>query len=157
MYSDSIKIVRFVGGTDTGNRLYPHSEKYQMTELDGDDRLRSILLAHSDSQAVRNVFSAHTGHDSGAAEPIDYIETLRATGGEIAIVGSDGESDLFVRWNPENSRYERVSLWPPWSVGDREWTDSTSLEETLKTLRDVQPILHEKTPFVDPSIAQDSE
>jgi len=85
-------------------------------ESGSDGAVRERLLAHSDHRAVRAVFDAHTG--GGTADPADLVEAMRATGGDVALVARDGAADVYVRWNPDRSRFEQLSLWPPWTLGD---------------------------------------
>ena len=87
-----------------------------MTDRDGDE-VRDVLLAHSDHQAVRNVFGAHTG--SGQASLVDYVETMRATEGAVALVASEGAGEIYARWDGRGGRYEHLTIWPPWTIGGR--------------------------------------
>lgn len=120
-----------------------------MSDIDGDDRLRRILLEYSDHRAVRNVFGVYTGRAERAADAVDFVEAMRATGGRVAVVGSEESADVYARWNATDSRYECVTIWPPWSVGERERADADELATYLEELDDVEPIVHDRTPFVD--------
>jgi hypothetical protein len=115
---------------------------------DGDDAVRDLLLAHSDHRAVRAVFDAHTGE--GAADPVDLIEAARATDGDLALVARDGAADVYVRWNPDRSRYERLSLWPPWTLAGYDHADRDGVASLLEDAADVRPVPHEETAFASP-------
>ncbi|PSQ11963.1 hypothetical protein BRC93_03465 [Halobacteriales archaeon QS_5_70_15] len=115
---------------------------------DGDDAVRDLLLAHSDHRAVRAVFEAHTG--TGSADPTDLIEAARATDGDLALVARDGAADVYVRWNPDRSRYERLSLWPPWTLAGYDHADRAAVESLLEDAADVRPVPRGETPFASP-------
>ena len=115
-----------------------------------DDDLRSVLLDHSDHQAVRNVFGSHTG--GGTATPDDYVEAMRATDGELAVVADDGAADVYARWNGTGGRYEHLTIWPPWSIGGFDHKDGDRLSAFLEAKDDVRPTLHSETPFEDQQV-----
>lgn len=107
------------------------------------DRLRRTLLDHSDHRACRAVWQASEG--DGEADPADYAETLRVTGGAIAVVGHDGAARIFARW--VDGRFEHLTLWPPSTVGGLDHTDAAGLEPVLADLANLRPIPHDETPF----------
>jgi hypothetical protein len=117
-----------------------------MTDAD-DGELRDVLLAHSDHQAVRNVFGAHTGQ--GSATLPDYVEAMRATEGAVALVASEGASEVYARWNGGGGRFEHLTIWPPWTVGGYEHTDRAGLVEFLEDKAEVRATLQDYTPFAD--------
>jgi len=127
-----------------------------MTDGDGesgsgsgsDDAVRDLLLAHSDHRAVRAVFDEHTG--CGSADLTDHVETMRATGGDLALVAQDGTADVYVRWNPSASRFEHLSLWPPWTLAGYDHTDRAGVESLLAGAANVRPVPHDGTPFASP-------
>jgi hypothetical protein len=113
-----------------------------------DDTVRDLLLAHSDHRAVRAVFEAHTGADE--ADPADLVEAMRATGGDLALVAHDGAADVYVRWNPGRSRFEHLSLWPPWTLAGYDHADRDGVASLLGDLTNVRPVAHDGTPFASP-------
>ncbi len=118
---------------------------------DGDTQtLRDVLLAHSDHQAVRQVFSAHTG--TGTATTADFVETMRETNGDIAIVTPDDASEIYARWHASNGRFEYITVWPPWTIGGYNHTDRRGLIEYLASKNDIHSLLHEQTPFADQTV-----
>jgi hypothetical protein len=108
--------------------------------------VRDILLSHSDQQPVRNVFQAIT--DGGDADLADHVETMRATDGELALVGQDGAADVYARWS--GSRFELLTVWPPWTVTGYDTTDRAGLEDRLDGLVALRPMVHDETPFASP-------
>lgn len=114
---------------------------------DGDDTVREALLAHSDQRAVRNVFQARTG--AGDADLTDLVETMRATDGTVALTAQDGAADVYARWN--GSRFEHLSVWPPWTITNYDHEDRAGLEASLEDKANVRPTLHEDTPFASPT------
>lgn len=120
-----------------------------MTDAE-DDEIRDVLLDHSDHQAVRNVFGAHTGQ--GTASLPDYVEALRATSGNVALVASEGAGEIYARWDGQRGRYEHLTIWPPWTIGGYDHTDSGGLVEFLEQKENVRPTLHEYTPFADQQV-----
>lgn len=117
-----------------------------MTDGDGDE-IRDVLLEHSDHRAVRNVFGAHTG--GGQASLVDYVEAMRATEGSVALVASEGAGEIYARWDGRGGRYEHLTIWPPWTIGGYDHTDSTGLVAFLEEKEDVRPTLTDYTPFAD--------
>jgi len=120
-----------------------------MTDADDDD-IRDVLLDNSDHQAVRNVFGAHTGQGTATLE--DFVETMRATDGTVALVASEGAGEIYARWDGRGARYEHLTIWPPWSVGGYDHADSDDLVAFLEQKDDVRPTLHEYTPFADQQV-----
>ena len=116
--------------------------------MSDEDELRTILLEHSDHRAVRRVFGAYT--ETGTADLVDYVETMRATDGAVAVVTSDGAADVYARWNGSNGRYEHLTMWPPWSIGGYDYKRPAALAEYLDSKEDVRPILTTYTPFANP-------
>lgn len=108
-------------------------------------RLRDLLLDNSDHRAVRRVWEVYTG--TGEADVCDYVETMKATGGALALVYEDGEADVYVRF--AHGGYERLTVWPPWSLGGVEAVDRESLTTLLGEKESVRPVHIEETPFVD--------
>jgi hypothetical protein len=115
-----------------------------------DDAVRDLLLAHSDHRAVRAVFDAHAGTETGEADTVDLIEAMRATGGDLALVARDGAADVYVRGDPGRSRFEHLSLWPPWTLTGYDHADSAGVESLLADAADVRPVPHDGTPFASP-------
>ena len=105
--------------------------------------VRDALLAHSDHQAVRSVFQAHTG--GGEADLTDLVETMRATDGTVALVAQDGAADVYARWN--GTRFEHLSVWPPWTITNYDHADRSGLERFLDGKANVRPTLEKGTPF----------
>lgn len=118
---------------------------------DGDvDEIRDVLLDHSDHLAVRNVYGAHTGQ--GSASIRDYVESMRATGGELALVANDGAAEIYARWDGTVGRYEHLTIWPPWTIGGYDHKDSTDLTDFLEDKEAVRPTPHDYTPFADEDV-----
>jgi hypothetical protein len=109
--------------------------------------VRDVLLAHSDHQPVRNVFEAVTT-DGDEASLADYVEAMRATEGDLALVARDGAADVYARWN--GSRFELLTMWPPWSITGYDTTDRRGLEDRLVDKPALRPMVHEDTPFASP-------
>lgn len=109
--------------------------------------VRDALLEHSDHRAVRSVFQAHTGGNE--ADLTDLVETMRATDGTVALVAQDGAADVYARWN--GSRFEHLTVWPPWTITNYDHTDRADLERFLDGTANVRPILHDSTPFASPT------
>jgi hypothetical protein len=109
--------------------------------------VRETLLAHSDHRAVRSVFQAHTG--GSEADLTDLVETMRATDGEVALVAQDGAADVYARWN--GTRFEHLSVWPPWTITNYDHADRADLERFLDGTANVRPTLHDATPFASPT------
>jgi len=118
------------------------------SESGSDGAVRQRLLAHSDHRAVRAVFDAHTGE--GTADPVDLVEAMRTTDGELALVARDGVADVYVRWNPDRSRFERLSLWPPWTLAGYDHADRDGVVSLVTEAANVRPVPHEETPFASP-------
>jgi hypothetical protein len=118
-----------------------------MSTGSSEEAVREALLAHSDHRAVRNVFQAHTG--GGEADLTDLVETMRATDGEVALVAQDGAADVYARWN--GTRFEHLSVWPPWTITNYDHTDRADLERFLDGKANVRPTLHDATPFASPT------
>jgi hypothetical protein len=114
---------------------------------DGDDELRELLLEHSDHRAVRSVFGDHTGQET--ATLTDYVEAMRATAGDLALVANDGAAEIYARWDDRGARYEHLTIWPPWTVGGYDHKKSSDLAEFLAEQDDLRPTLHKYTPFDD--------
>jgi hypothetical protein len=108
--------------------------------------VRDVLLAHSDQQPVRNVFQAVTAGDD--ADLADHVEAMRATDGELALVAQDGAADVYARWS--GSRFELLTVWPPWTVTGYDTTDRAGLEGRLDGLVALRPMAHDETPFASP-------
>jgi hypothetical protein len=117
------------------------------TGRDDTDPLRERLLAHSDHRAVRAVFQARTG--GPAPDLTDLVETTRATDGEVALVCQDGVADVYVRWN--GSRFEHLSVWPPWTITNYDHADRSAIEAYLADKTNVRPTPLDGTPFASPS------
>ena len=85
--------------------------------MSGDTTVRQLLLDNSDQRACRTVWDAvqHDALDGVAAT--DLAETLRVADGDLCLVGRDGLADVYVRHDPTRG-FERLTLWPPWSVTD---------------------------------------
>lgn len=115
-----------------------------------DDPLRDLLLEHSDHRAVRAVFDAHTGAGAGSTDLTDLVEAMRATRGELALVAQDGAADVYVRWNPNGSRFEHLSLWPPWTIAGYDHADRAGVESLLDGAANVRPVPYDGTPFASP-------
>lgn len=120
-----------------------------MTDADADE-IRDVLLEHSDHQAVRNVFGAHT--DQGTATLADYVETMRTTEGAVALVASEGAGEIYARWDGRGGRFEHLTIWPPWTIGGYDHTDSGGLVEFLAEKEEIRPTLHDYTPFADQEV-----
>ena len=120
-----------------------------MTDADADE-IRDVLLEHSDHRPVRNVFGAHTGQ--GEATLADYVETMRATEGAVAVVASEGAGEVYARWDGRGGRFEYLTIWPPWTVGGYDHADSAGLVAFLEDKEDVRPTLHRYTPFADQQV-----
>ena len=120
-----------------------------MTDVDGDE-LRDVLLENSDHRAVRNVFGAHTG--GAEATLVDYVEAMRATEGAVALVASEGAGEIYARWDGRGGRYEHLTIWPPWTIGGYDHTDSGGLVAFLEEKEEVRPTLHDYTPFADQQV-----
>ncbi|MFC7228269.1 hypothetical protein N0B31_12715 [Salinirubellus salinus] len=118
-----------------------------MSTGSSDEDLRETLLEHSDHRAVRNVFQAHVG--GGEADLTDLLETMRATDGVVALVAQDGAADVYARWN--GTRFEHLSVWPPWTITNYDHTDRADLERFLDGKANVRPTLHDATPFASPT------
>lgn len=114
--------------------------------MSDETEIRDLLLAHSDQQPVRNVFQAVT--DGGEADTADYVEAMRATDGELALVARDGAADVYARWS--GSRFELLTVWPPWTVTGYDTTDRTGLADRLADAGALRPMLHDETPFAAP-------
>lgn len=114
------------------------------------DEIRDILLEHSDHRAVRNVFGERT--ETGSAAVVDHVETARITGGALAVAATDGTADVYVRWNDRRGRYERLAVWPPWSVSGCEYADRDELVAYLEGTDDIEAMRHEETPFADEEV-----
>ena len=114
----------------------------------GTDRVRDLLLAHSDHRAVRAVFDARTS--GGDADAADLIEAMRATDGDLALVAQDGAADVYVRWNPGSSRFEHLALWPPWTLAGHDHADRAGVTSLLAGVTNVRPVAHDGTPFASP-------
>jgi hypothetical protein len=114
--------------------------------MSDETEVRDVLLAHSDQQPVRNVFQAVT--DDGDADLADHVETMRATDGELALVAQDGAADVYARWS--GSRFELLTVWPPWTVTGYDTTDRAGLEDRLDGLVALRPMVHDGTPFASP-------
>lgn len=112
---------------------------------DGDD-LRRALLDSSDHRAVRAVFQAYVGGDD--ADLRDLVETMRASGGTVALVAQDGAADVYVRWS--GSGFEHLTVWPPWTISALDHADRAGVETYLERKTNVRPILHDRTPFSAP-------
>ena len=115
---------------------------------DDGNPIRELLLGHSDHRAVRAVFDAHTGE--GTVETVDWIEAMRATSGDLALVAQDGAAEVYVRWEPSDSRFEHLSLWPPRTLVGYDRADRAGVESLLAGSANVRPVLHEETPFASP-------
>ncbi|MEF8842537.1 MAG: hypothetical protein V5A62_13080 [Haloarculaceae archaeon] len=122
-----------------------------------DDPVRDLLLEHSDHRAVRAVFDAHSGTGSAdstgpraPADPVDLIEAMRITDGELALVARDGAADVYVRWNPRRSRFEHLALWPPWTLAGYDHADRDGARSLLDDATNLRPVPHDETPFASP-------
>lgn len=113
---------------------------------DGGD-LRRTLLEHSDHRAVRAVFEARAGGDE--ADLTDLVEAMRATGGAVAIVAQDGAADVYARWN--GSRFEHLTVWPPWTIANYDHADRAGVESYLREKTNLRATLHDRTPFASPA------
>jgi hypothetical protein len=113
-----------------------------------EERLREALLDASDHRACRNVWAARNG--DGDADLSDYVETTRATGGDVALVAADGAADVYARWT--GSGFEHLTLWPPWTVGGVDRTDRAGLESYLADKANLRAVYYEATPFADPDV-----
>ncbi|WP_255150899.1 hypothetical protein [Halorarius halobius] len=113
----------------------------------GEDGLRETLLDHSDYRACRNVWQAYSG--DGDAALADYVDAMRATEGAVALVAQDGAADVYARFDA--GRFEHLTLWPPWTIGGVDHTDSAGLESYLRETTNLRPIRHDDTPFASPS------
>lgn len=102
-------------------------------------RLRAVLLDHSDSVACRRVWDA--GEDADVA---DLLEAMRITGGVVAAVADDGAAEMYARWA---QGYERVTLWPPWTLGSIERVGRDELAARLREADRPRPVHHATTPF----------
>lgn len=109
--------------------------------------VRDALLEHSDHRAVRSVFQAHTG--GSEADLTDLVETMRATDGTVALVAHDGAADVYARWN--GTRFEHLSVWPPWTITNYDHAGRSGLEQFLDGKANLRPILHDSTPFASPT------
>lgn len=112
-----------------------------------DDRLRAALLDGSDHRACREVWAAYAGGDD--ADLDDYVEAMRATGGDVAVVAQDGAADVYARWT--GSEFEHCTLWPPWTLGGVERADRTEIESFLADKANLRVVHHAETPFADPT------
>jgi hypothetical protein len=108
--------------------------------------VRDVLLDHSDQQPVRNVFEAETGDED--ASLTDYVETMRATDGDLALVARDGAADVYARW--DGGRFELLTVWPPWTVTGYDTTDRSGIEDRLASFDGLRPMPHDETPFAAP-------
>ena len=117
---------------------------------DGNEALRSLLLDHSDHQAVRNVFEALTGR--GEAPLPDYVEAMCATNGALAVVATDGAAEVYARWNGSGGRYEHLTIWPPSTIGGGDHADGDRLAAFLEETDGVRPTPHSETPFEDQDV-----
>lgn len=115
-----------------------------------ESEIREVLLAHSDDQAVRNVFGAYT--DQGTADLADYVEAMRLTDGEIAVVANDGAAEVYARWNGRAGRYEHLTIWPPWTIGGYDHTDSSGVVAALEEVDDPRVLEHDQTPFANEAV-----
>lgn len=109
--------------------------------------LRESLLDNSDHRACRNVWQAYSG--DGDADLPDYVETMRATDGAVALVARDGAADVYARF--VTGRFEYLTLWPPWTIGSVDHTDRAGLEAYLTDKSNLRPIPHDETPFAGPN------
>ncbi|PSP97164.1 hypothetical protein BRC89_12220 [Halobacteriales archaeon QS_4_70_19] len=114
--------------------------------MSDETEVRDVLLEHSDQQPVRNVFQAIT--DDAEADLADHVEAMRATDGDIALVARDGAADIYARWS--GSRFELLTVWPPWTVTGYDTTDRSGLEDQLTGLAGLRPMPHDDTPFASP-------
>ncbi|MFC5971901.1 hypothetical protein ACFPYI_11215 [Halomarina salina] len=85
--------------------------------MSGDSTVRQLLLDCSDQRACRTVWEAVQRDDLDAVAGADLAEALRVADGDLCLVGRDGLADVYVRHDPTRG-FERLTLWPPWSVTD---------------------------------------
>lgn len=114
-----------------------------------DERLRATLLEHSDSRACRRVWA---GEREGEADPADYVEAMRVTGGRVAAVVDDGAGEVYVRWA---GGYEQVTVWPPWTIGAVEPAEREGVTRTLTEGANPRAIPHAETPFASEGVRPD--
>lgn len=115
-----------------------------------DDEIRRVLLEHSDHRAIRNVFGERTGGDP--ASIADYVEAVRVTNGDLALVANEGAADIYARWDGSRNRYEHLSVWPPWSITGYDHADRSGLIASLRSTDDVRVTPHGSTPFADEQV-----
>lgn len=125
--------------------VYPRGNRTHDSMSD-ETEVRDVLLEHSDHQPVRNVFEAVTA--DGDAALTDYVEAMRATDGDVALVARDGAADVYARWN--GSRFEMLTVWPPWTVTGYDTARRTGLESRLADKPGLRPLPHDRTPFASP-------
>jgi hypothetical protein len=83
--------------------------------MSGDSTVRRLLLDNSDRRACRTVWDAVQRDALESVDGVDLAESLRACDGDLCLVGHDGLADVYARHDPVRG-FERLTLWPPWSV-----------------------------------------
>jgi len=124
------------------------------------EELRALLLEYSDHRAVRRLFGTYTdeGVDEGteAVDLLDLVEAMQASNGSIALTGDEGDAEVYARWNAERGRYEHVTIWPPWTVGDYGHADRADIRRRLSAVADLRPTPHSETPFSNQAALEDA-
>jgi hypothetical protein len=110
-----------------------------------DADLRRLLLAYSDHLPVQTVHAALTRGE--VPELAELVAAMRATRGELAVVGHDGLADVYARWH--RGGYDHLTLWPVWTVGGEGHADAAGLVRVLSRMDSVEPVPARRTPFED--------
>lgn len=121
------------------------------------DSVRETLFQHSDSRPCRLVWEAVDDSKETPAdlELADYIEVMRATGGDVCLVTSEDTADLYLRWNAVANNVVYVAFWPPWGVVDAGTTDRDGAVELLANRDGPRPVHFAETPFANGGPAAD--
>ncbi|MFB6083596.1 MAG: hypothetical protein ABEJ94_05070 [Halorientalis sp.] len=120
------------------------------------DALREVLFRYTDSRPCRLLWGAlGDGGDPTDLDPADYVEVTRVTDGEVCLVTSDDEADVYLRWDRSRGRFVYAEFWPPWGVVDAGGADRAAAESLLADRDRPRAVPFAETPFADGGPAAD--